>query len=527
MKIPVTRLACVPRFHASVLIALVLLLLMATVARAASLSTATLQDLQAAMDQGRLSSERLVTLYLRRIEAYDTRGPAIRSVITLNTNAIAEARVLDTERKARGPRGPLHGVPVVLKDLFDTRDMPTTCGFLPMRDSRPIHDATVVRRLREAGAIILAKVNMSDWFGVPKKGDQSTVLGRTLNPYNLELTPGGSSGGTGASLAAVFAQVGLGSETGVSIRNPTANNSLVGLAPTEGLISRAGQTVTSFHQERCGPMGRSVLDVAALATVVAGFDSDDLLTTQSLGKIPTGSYTNFLRGDGLRGARIGVFRDLFRKGPMHQEGVALVERAIASMKKEGAVVIDGLSLGMDLFAALEDARLNYYEGPSAFETYFRRLGPNAPIRSVEELVRKGGDLLKTNISRGVRELGPLTHEPEYLARLKTRHSLRASVIRLMDAHQLDALVYPFKSVPPEGHLETQPEKDNPLSSVTGLPALLVPAGYITAGGGPIAVEFLGRPFDEPVLFRIGYAYEQATRNRRHPSSVPPLEGEDF
>jgi amidase len=527
MKLTAPRLLFVRRIAARALTAPMLLLLMAMVAQATSLSTATLRDLQVAMDEGRLSSERLVTLYLRRIETYDTRGPAIHSVITLNTNAIAEARLLDAERKAKGPRSPLHGVPVVLKDLFDTRDMPTTCGFLPMKDSRPIHDATVVRRLRDGGAIILAKVNMSDWFGVPKKGDQSTVLGRTLNPYNLDLTPGGSSGGTGASLAAVFAQVGLGSETGVSIRNPTANNSLVGLAPTEGLISRAGQTVTSFHQERCGPMGRSVLDVAALTTVVAGFDSDDLLTAQSLGKVPVGSYTNFLRSDGLRGARIGVFRDLFRKGAMHQEGVGLVEKAIASMKKEGAVVIDGLSLGIDLFAVLEDARLNYYEGPSAFETYFRRLGPNAPIRSVEELVRKGGDLLKTNITRGIRELGPLTHDPEYLARLKTRHSLRGLVVRLMDAHQLDALVYPFKSVPPEGHLETQAEKDNPLSSVTGLPALLVPAGYVTAGGGPIAVEFLGRPFDEPILFRIGHAYEQATRNRKHPSSVPPLEGEDF
>ncbi|MBM3848915.1 MAG: amidase [Verrucomicrobia bacterium] len=527
MNPPTDRSPSLNRFPAWALGASALCLLVTTATRAASLSTATLRDLQVAMDDGRLSSERLVTLYLRRIEAYDTRGPAIRSVITLNTNALAEARQLDAERRAKGPRGPLHGVPVVLKDLFDTRDMPTTCGFLPMKDSRPIHDATVVRRLRGAGAILLAKVNMSDWFGVPKKGDQSTVLGRTLNPYNLDLTPGGSSGGTGASLAAVFAQVGLGSETGVSIRNPTANNSLVGLAPTEGLISRAGQTVTSFHQERCGPMGRSVLDVAALTTIVAGFDSDDLLTLPSLGRIPAGSYTNFLKADGLRGARIGVFRDLFRKGPMHQEGVGLVEKAVASMRQEGAVVIDGLSLGMDLLAVLEDARLNYYEGPSAFETYFRRLGPDAPIRSVEELVRKGGDLLKTNISRGVRELGPLTHDPGYLARLKTRHSLRASVIRLMDAHQLDALVYPFKSVPPEGHLETQPEKDNPLSSVTGLPALLVPAGYIAAGGGPIAVEFLGRPFDEPVLFRIGHAFEQATHHRKHPQSVPPLEGEDF
>lgn len=171
-----------------------------------------------------------------------------------------------TQRKAKGPRSKLHGVPVVLKDLFDTSDMPTSAGFLPMKNSQPIHDATVVARLREAGAIILAKVNMSDWFGVPKKGDQSTVLGRTSNPYNLDLSPSGSSGGTGASLAACFSQLGLGSETGASIRGPSAANSVVGLSPTRGLIPRAGQVMTSFTQERCGPMARSVYDVAALTT---------------------------------------------------------------------------------------------------------------------------------------------------------------------------------------------------------------------------------------------------------------------
>src|SRR5688572_15791460 len=199
-----------------------------------NLQTATIEDINRAFDAGALTSEKLVQLYLNRIAAYDKKGPNINAIITLQPKALEIARALDKERKEKGPRSKLHGIPVVLKDLFDTKDMPTSAGFLPMKNSQPIYDATVVAKLRDAGAIILAKVNMSDWFGVAKRGDQSTVLGRTLNPYNLDLTPGGSSGGTGASLAAGFAQVGLGSETGVSIRNPTANNSVGGLALTRG-----------------------------------------------------------------------------------------------------------------------------------------------------------------------------------------------------------------------------------------------------------------------------------------------------
>jgi amidase len=493
-----------------------------------NLQTATLADINAAMDAGALTSEKLVQLYLARIAAYDRAGPAIKSVITLQPEALAIARALDAERKAKGPRSPLHGVPVVLKDLFDTKDLPTSCGFLPMKDSQPLHDATVVKRLRDAGAIILAKVNMSDWFGTPARGDQSTVLGRTLNPYNLELTPGGSSGGTGAALAAAFAQVGLGSETGVSIRNPTANNSLVGLAPTRGLIPRAGQTMTSFAQERCGPMGRSVYDVAVVTDIVAGFDAEDLLTINSPGRTPDRSYTTFLRKDALRGARIGVFRDLFRQGPAHAEGVAIVEKAIAEMKAAGAVIIEPVSTGLKLFDLLAETRTNFYEAQFSYDVYFRRLGPNAPIRSMDELIAKGGDLVKPSIVRGYAEFRSLMHHPDYLARRDTQETLRDATIALMDKYRLDALVYPFKSLPPEPHLaERVAEKDNPFSSVTGLPAVLVPAGYTAKENGPIAIEFLGRPFAEPTLFSLAYAYEQISRVRRLPPTTPALPGETF
>ena len=491
------------------------------------LQTATLEDINKAFDAGELTSEKLTQLYLNRIAAYDKQGPKINAVITLNAEALKIAKALDAERKAKGPRSKLHGVPVVLKDLFDTKDMPTSGGFLPMKSSQPMYDATIVKRLRDAGAIILAKVNMSDWFGVAKQGDQSTVLGRTSNPYNLDLTPGGSSGGTGAALAASFAQLGLGTETGVSIRNPTANNSVVGLAPSRGLIPRAGQIMTSFAQERAGPMARSVYDVAALTDVVAGFDAEDLLTIGSPGLVPKESYTSFLDKNGLRGARVGVFRDLFRNGSHHAEGIALIETAVKQMKEAGAVIVDPISTGLDLFPLLEETRTNYYEAQFSYDLYFRRLGPNAPIKNMEELLSKGGKLVKPSIVKGYAEFRSLMHQPDYLARRDTQETLKAEVIALMNKYRLDVLVHPFKSMPPPPHMERGVDQDNALSSVAGLPAVLVPAGYTQKENGPIAIEILGRPFSEPTLFKVAYAYEQLSQNRKPPPTTPSLPGERF
>lgn len=491
------------------------------------LSKATVADIQAAMDAGALTSESLIQLYLKRIEAYDKKGPKINSIITLNSEALERARALDSERKESGPRSPLHGVPVVLKDLFDTTDMVTTSGFIHLKENLPIHDATVVKRLREQGAIIFAKVNMSDWFGVAPQGDQSTILGRTVNPYNVDITPGGSSGGTGAALAAVFAQVGLGTETGVSIRNPTANNSLVGLAPTRGLIPRAGQVTTSFFQERAGPMARSVYDVAALTDAIAGFDAEDLLSAYSLGNMPDQPYVTYLKEDGLVGARIGIFRDLFRQGPMHEEGTALIEDAIAQMKEAGATIIDNVTTSIDLISLMPEMRSNEFEGQFSYDVYFRRLGPDAPIKSVDELIKVGGDLIKPGIINQRTEIESLDHYKPYHARLKTQIAITEAIVKVMEEYQLDALVHPFKTVPPEEHMDRQLEKDNPVSSITGLPAVLVPAGYTKDVNGPISIEFLGRPFSEPTLFKLAYAYEQISQMRKHPETVPPLEGEKF
>lgn len=498
-----------------------------------NLQTATIEDINKAFDSGALTSEKLVQLYLNRIAAYDKKGPNINAIITLNPKALEIARALDAERKTKGPRSKLHGIPVVFKDLFDTKDMPTSAGFLPMKNSQPVYDATVVARLRDAGAIIFAKVNMSDWFGVPKKGDQSTVLGRTSNPYNTELSPSGSSGGTGASLAAAFSQVGMGSETGTSIRGPTAANSVVGLAPTRGLIPRTGQVMTSFTQERAGPMARSVYDVAALTDVVAGFDAEDLLTISSPGRTPMASYTTFLDKDGLRGARIGVLRDFFRKGDKHAEGIAMIESAIAHMKTQGAVVIDGLTLGVDAFPILDGtgpdafARTNYYEAQFSYNLYFRRLGPDAPIRNMDELISKGGKLLKPSIAQAYGEFHSLMHNQDFIARRDTQETMTQAMQDLMKKYRLDAMVYPFRSVPPNKHLESYPESDNSFSSVSGMPAVVMPAGYTKATIGPIAIEFLGAPYSEPTLFKLAYAFEQTAKVRKLPPTTPALPGEVF
>ena len=495
-------------------------------ARTFDLQSATTADIQAAMDAGALTSERLTQLSLARIAAYDKQAPTINAVITLNPKALETARALDIERKATGPRSPLHGVPVVLKDLFDTADMPTTAGFLPMANSQPVRDAFLVKRLRDAGAIILAKVNLSDWFGVPRRGDQSTLLGRTNNPYNLDRSPGESSGGPGASVAAYFAQTGVGSETGISIRNPLSNNNLVGIAATQGLISRTGQIVTSFTQERAGPFARNTYDMAVMLTVVAGFDPEDLATAESLGHVPATSYTAFLDRDGLRGARIGVWRDLFRAGPRHADGLVLIDQAIAAIRKAGAVVVDPVATGRDLFAILGSARTNADEAKFAFDLYFSGLGPDAPIRSVDELLVKGGALVRPYIVAAAK-ISSLNDRQTYLAKLETRAMLRRLAVELMDRYQWDALIYPFKTVPAPLHMETARESDNAFSALTGLPALLMPAGLTPTEDAPIALEFLGRPWSEPTLIRLASGFEAVAPHRVTPRSTPSLAGEKF
>ena len=320
---------------------------------------ATITEINRAFDGGTLTSQELVELYLERIEAFDERGVGINSIITLNPDALTTAAALDEERQTSGARSPLHGIPILLKDNIDTFDLPTSAGSLILENSIPPDDAFVVEQLREAGAIILGKNNL-DEFARGVRG-LSSLGGQTLNPYALNRIPGGSSAGTAAAVAANFATLGLGTETGVSIKNPAANNNLVGIVPTKGLVSRDGIVPLSFTQDRVGPLARTVTDAAIALDVIAGFDESDPVTEDSLGNIPEGGYTSLLSTTALEGKRIGVFRDLFRSGEVHEESLAIIDDAIDDLEAEGATIVDNVSFGFDLFDFLDDARVNSFE----------------------------------------------------------------------------------------------------------------------------------------------------------------------
>jgi len=508
-------------------------LLPALPARAAhfDLSTATIVDIQDAMDRGALTSERLVELYLARIEAYDQKGPAIKAFLYLNPSALAEAKALDAERKAKGPRSPLHGVAVVLKDVFDTYDMPTTGGYLPLQGVKPTKDAFVVKKLREAGAVILGKVNQSDWYAETEILTASTLGGSTKNPYDLTRTPGWSSSGTGASMAAYFATVGLGSETGFSIRTPTSDSNLYCISTTSGLISRDGQMWSYLSGERGGPMARSVYDVTATLDVIAGFDSNDLWTAQSLGKMPDRPYVFFIDKNGLKGARVGVLKEAYALKPSNPEGLELAAKSIRVFEDNGAQVVYDLALNIDLSKYNAANFPSRYERLAAVNHYLSRQGPDYPFHNAAELLLNHPQV-KTRASdiQAISKPIDLDRNPEYRALLESKNAMRQAVLDLMDKHQLEALIYPHKL---HGPLQIGPANDperkyqpNLVSPLTGFPAIVVPSGF-TSDGLPIGFEILGRPWSEPTLIKLASGFEAVTQNRRVPLHTPPLPGESF
>lgn len=487
------------------------------------LMTASVTDIQKAVAAGALTYERVVQLYLNRIEAYNKKGPQLNAVIEINPRAKEIARSLDQERKSKGLRSPLHGIPVAIKDNIDVVDVPSAGGNLAFAGTFPASDATVVRKLREAGAIIFLKTNM-DELALGSQG-LSSFGGQILNPYDLKRNPGGSSGGTGVAVTVAFATVGVATETGFSIRSPASNSSIIGISPTEGLVSRAGVIPISFTQDRVGVHAKSVADAAVLLTHLRGFDPDDLLTMQSLGEFDKRAYTEHL-DDNFAGSRIGVLRDMFRKGQQFEAANKIVEKEIASMQERRAVVLDGLSTGLDIIALIPDLRVNNYELRFAFDSYLRRRGPASPVKSLSELVASGKYLkdLDTRFQQ-VMKVESLDSDPNYLARLANRKMLRQLLVGLMDRYRLDALVYPVKSLsaPMIGSADTG-VRDNPISAVTGLPAIVIPAG-VDEMGLPLSLELLGRPFSEPKLIHLAHAYERASHRRVVPKTTPQLPGE--
>lgn len=477
----------------------------------------TIPELQDALQAKRVSSAELVDIYLARIAAYDRSGPRLNAIIAVNPKAREEAAALDRERAARGPRGPLHGIPLVIKDNFDLAGLPTTAGTLAFATLMPPDDAFQVKKLRDAGAVILAKTNLQELAsGIVTV---SSAGGQTKNPYDLRRNPGGSSGGTGAAVAANLAAAGLGSDTCGSIRIPASHNALVGLRSSLGLSSRDGVVPLSHSQDVAGPLARTVTDVAILLDATAGFDPSDPSTRAGDGHVPK-SYRDLLKPDALKGARIGVLRTLFGTAPEDNEGGAVVRRALDEMKKQGAEVMDVPVPGLDDLltgSSVIDAEFKF-----DLAEYLSHV-PNAPVKSLGEIV--DGGLVHAAVEGSARRRNAVQslETDDYRRALIKRGAIRQSVTAAFDEHRLDAMVYPVMRRKPALIGEAQGGSTCQLSAASGLPALAVPAGF-TTDGLPIGLELLGRAFDEGKLLSLGYSFEQASRARQPPFSAPALVG---
>ncbi|MBI3401814.1 MAG: amidase [Acidobacteria bacterium] len=474
----------------------------------------TIPELAAALRNGETTSQELVRVYLTRIEAYDHQGPALNAIIALNPNAVADADALDRERAARGPRGPLHGIPIILKDNYDTADMPTTAASIALKGSIPERDGFQVRKLRDAGAVIVGKSNLHEFArGITTI---STLGGQTRNPYDPTRNPGGSSGGTGAAIAANFAAAGMGTDTCGSIRYPSAHNSLVGLRPTMGLSSRSGIVPLALSQDVGGPLARTVTDVALILDATVGADPDDPVTSRSAGKIPR-TYTASLDRDGLRGARLGVFVPLFGAAPEDQRAGSVVRTAVQAMEQRGAQTVD---VRLDGLPAEGEISLIRFEFKFHLNAYLART-PRAPVKSLAEILDKG--LYHPSLEQGFRRSNDVAtlDSDEYRAMQAKQAQLRERLLTTMDDQHVVALVYPALRRTAAKIGEPQTGGNCAASASTGLPAITVPAGFAD-DGMPVGVEFLGRPFSEPELLKLAYAFEQATHHRRPPSLTPSL-----
>lgn len=507
----------------------------AQTSRGIALDEATVADINAAFDAGSLTSEQLVQMFLARIRAYDKQGPSLRALITVNAKAVEIARQLDGERKTKGRRSSLHGIPVILKDNIDTADMPTTAGSVMLEGSVPPDDAFLAKRLRDAGAVILGKANMSEFASGRA---QSSRGGQMKNPHDLTRTPLGSSGGSGISVAAAYAVIAVGTDTGGSVRNPSSATGIAGLKPTHGLISRDGIVPLALSFDTAGPMARNVHDVAVALSVMAGIDPNDSATRKSEGHVEK-DYTRFLRADALKGANIGIARDFMGQDP---DVDWAVEAGIAAMRRAGATTVDVRLPKWLLVAKGEfyDA-IRYPEFAAQITDYLKTLGPSYP-KNIEQLIaratefnalREDGTAPNPNRWTMMKREAGSSKLDDYRYTSIRDHALpmvRAIIDGILTSQKLDAIVYPTQpkrpplltAVPdPPGGIATSPVN---LANLTGFPDLIVPAGF-TGDGLPVTLSFLGPAFSEPKLIAIGYSFEKATNARRLPLNTPRLEGE--
>ncbi len=485
----------------------------------------TIADVHAAMRAGALTCRELVTAYLQRIAAYDRNGPALNALIVVNPAALTVADSLDRLARSGRLTGPLHCIPVIVKDNFETTDLPTTAGSLSLQGMVPRQDAFMVRRIREAGAIVLAKSNMAEFAFTPFETVSSILPGYTKNPYALDRVTAGSSGGSAAAVAANLGEAALGTDTGNSIRGPSAHQALVGIRSTMGLTSRDGVAPLNLAADIAGPIARTVADAVAIFQVVAGEDTADTVTARSRGH-RAADYTTSLRRDALRGARIGVLRQAYERPTTDPEVVRVFTTALDDMRRQGAVIVDSATVGT------LDERLRALTGSCNqfkfdLEAWLARQGDRAPVHTVAEIIqsRRFHPTIQTRLEAAQAESLPPARNPGCRSRDEFRAWLRTAVTAMMDSLRLDALVYPTWSNAPRliGDLNT-PAGDNSqlFSPSTGFPAITVPMGY-TRGRLPAGVTLSGRAWGEPTLIALAYSYEQATRHRRPPASAPPLQ----
>jgi amidase len=491
-----------------------------------NLIEATIDDIHAAYKSGQLTCRQLVQMYLDRIEAFDKKGPAINAIITLNSAALKEADRLDAAHKASGPVGPLHGIPVIVKDQADVKGMPTTLGSVLFKDYYPDRDCFVAENLRKAGAVILAKVTLGELGGGDTHG---SLFGSTRNPYDTERTVGGSSGGSAASVSANFSTVGVGQEGLASIRRPSTWNGITGMRPSAGLVSRGG--VYGCWPEifgSLGPMARTVKDLATLLDIMVGYDPEDPITARGVGHIPD-TFTKFLNKDGLKGARLGVLRESIglNAEPDSEDFKKVTEvfdKAIGELKAAGAEIVDPI-----VIPKIKELLAKRSGGPGeteqSFKNYYGR-SANPPFKTPAEVIASPNfaKVVKRSQDRFKRNPDAAKHYES----LRAQDELMTIFLKVMADHKIDAIVHkavehqptlikdginpPFVDQKGAPHLNT---------FLVYVPTIVVPAGF-TRDNLPAGVCFIGRPYDDGNLIKFAYAYEQATHHRRPPASTTGL-----
>ncbi len=489
----------------------------------------TIPDLQRAMQSGKYSAKSLVEKYTDRIDEIDKKGPTLKSVIELNPEAEAIAVALDRERKERGPRSPLHGIPILIKDNIDTQDrMMTTAGSLALIGTKPSQDAFVAKKLRDAGAVILGKTNLSEWANFRSSKSSSGWSargGQTKNPYALDRNPCGSSSGSGVAPSANLCAAAIGTETDGSIVCPSSANSLVGIKPTVGLVGRSGIIPISHSQDTAGPMARTVTDAAIILGALTGEDPRDKTTAQSRGKAYT-DYTRFLDKNGLRGMRIGVARKHFS---FNERVAKLMDQLLVEIRGAGATIVGDTDIPTSGQFDDSEFEVLLYEFKADLNAYLTSLGATTPIRSLKELIdfnKSKANLEMPYFGQDIFEKaeakGPLT-DRKYIRALQKNHRLTRTqgIDFIMKKHRLDAIVAPTGGAPWPTDWVNGDHFTGGYSSpsaVAGYPHITVPAGYIH--GLPVGISFFGGAYSEPTLIKVAYAFEQATKARRPPKFLP-------